>query len=283
LLFLEEILHPERVGESSDRQSEYWQVAVVAADGNRFGIVVDNVIDTVDIVIKRLSHALADLQVYAGATILGDGEVALIIDPAGLVRQAGLLGGGGLKKEELEDLRLEDAEKLGSDGRREDLVLVENSDGGRITLPLEDVIRLDKITAMDQQVAGGQVMANYRGQVMPLIWVSEVLPERRVGERAIRVDRDDPQQRVVVVNHRDKPLGLVVHRLLDIGAEVITGERPGSRKGVASCGLIRDKVTEFLDVAEVFELANLDGSLTNLTSSQPVEDPAANSPEGDPA
>jgi two-component system chemotaxis sensor kinase CheA len=222
-------------------------ILVVHAHGRPFGLIVDAVLDTQEIVVKPVAARVKELGLYQGATILGDGRVALILDVAALAERGGLLG-------ESHDVlqTSKPAAPAPAPVPKNTLLLIGSRDGGRMALPLGRVTRLEEFGADHVERAGGQEMVQYRGQILPLVPLEAALPERRTKPRPPEAGgRDESRLHVVVHERLGRPVGLVVHRILDIVEEDLAAPRPPSRKGVKCCAVIRDKVTEVLDLDEI--------------------------------
>jgi two-component system chemotaxis sensor kinase CheA len=230
------------------------QILVVHAHERPFGLVVDAVLDAQDIVVKPLDSRVKQIGVYQGATILGDGRVVLILDVVALADR------GGVSAESQELLRAaRPAAPTASAAPKNILLLVGSRDGGRMALPLGRVTRLEEFGPEEVERAGGQEMVQYRGQILPLFALEAALPERRTRPRPAAAPEPAPAEpgrlRVVVHERQGRSVGLVVHRILDIVEEDLASPRPPSRKGVKCCAVIRDKVTEVLDLDELLAQA----------------------------
>jgi two-component system, chemotaxis family, sensor kinase CheA len=149
-------------------------IVVLEADGRHFGLVVDEINDTEEIVVKPLSKHLKSISVYAGATIMGDGKVALILDVLGLAQCSKILAEG---RERLPDEDTEDT-AAGANGKQK-LVLFAGTAGARMAVPLSLLARLENISGVQVERSGNQWVTQYRGQILPLIRVSHALEERR--------------------------------------------------------------------------------------------------------
>ncbi|HEX7900938.1 MAG TPA: chemotaxis protein CheA [Planctomycetota bacterium] len=231
-------------------------ILVLHAQGRPFGLVVDAVLDTQEIVVKPVGARLKELGLYQGATILGDGRVALILDVAALAERGGIT-------DESHDLlsASRPAPAAAPLTPKNVLLLIGNRDGGRMALPLGRVTRLEEFGAKDVERAGGQEMVQYRGQILPLIPLEMALPERRTRPRPPDPagERDESRLQVVVHERQGRPVGLVVHRILDIVEEDLAAPRPPSRKGIKCCAVIREKVTEVVDLDELLAGFDLPG------------------------
>jgi two-component system chemotaxis sensor kinase CheA len=212
-----------------------------------FGLVVDSVQDTAEIVVKPLGRHLRDLRVYAGATVLGDGGVALILDIPGVAQQAHVASAETRRADALS----RPAEAAAGPRIRQELVLLRSREGGRLALPLDRVARLEEFPRSAVERVGGRDVIQYRDEILPLIDLSAALPERRRGSRPPADGQETaPTEnlQVVVVTAESRRVGLVVDRVLDIVEESLDGLRPSTRPGVRGCAVLRGRVTEILDV-----------------------------------
>ncbi|MBI3855370.1 MAG: chemotaxis protein CheA [Planctomycetes bacterium] len=221
-------------------------IVVLQAGDSLFGLVVDSVQDTAEIVVKPLSRHLRGLRVYAGATVLGDGRVALILDVPGLAQTARVTSG--------ETSRSRSAPKPAAAVEakpREPLILLRGPGGGRIALPMGRVARLEEIERSSIERVGDRDVVQYRDEILSLVDVSAALPERRRGPRPPADGEESAPSgklQVVVISAGGRRTGLVVDRVLDIVEETLDGLRPASRPGIEGCAVIRGRVTEILDV-----------------------------------
>jgi len=221
----------------SDRESA--NIVVLRADDQQFGLVVDEINDTEEIVVKPLGKQLKSINTYAGATIMGDGKVALILDVMGLAQHANVVN-------ETHDRALagddrQAAAKNGANGKP--VLLFQYGENGRMAIDLSVVARLEEFSADTIEIADDQEAVQYRGQIMPLIRVSEVLQTRRKSARVA-----EQSLHVVVYAEKERSIGLVVDRILDIVEESFVVERQTGRKGVLGSAVIQKRITDVLDV-----------------------------------
>jgi len=227
----------------AERQSV--NIVVLQADQRQFGLVVDDINDTEEIVVKPLSKQLKSINVYAGATIMGDGKVALILDVMGLAQRAHVTGHG-------DDHATAEvgAPPSSTESRQSNAVLLfQNGENGRMAVDLSQVARLEEFPADAVETAGDQEAVQYRGQIMPLIRISDVLPSRQ-GQRT--QDTDSALQ-VVVYSDQGRRVGLVVERILDIIEESFVVQRQTGRKGILGSAVIQRRITDILDVPALIE------------------------------
>ncbi len=207
-------------------------IVVLHAEQQRFGLVVDDVLDTQEIVVKPLGRHLKGIPVYAGATILGDGSVVLILDAATLARRANVLNGGGGPAT---------VEDTGTVAMLDPVLVVEVAGDRRAAIPLDMVTRLEEIQATSVERVGGREVVQYRGHIMPLVRLSSLLGA--YGETSM-----DGGIQLVVYTRGERSVGFVVERILDIATE-----QPGTRSDIDDNALVGsvvvgDKVVELLDV-----------------------------------
>ncbi len=232
-------------------------IVVVQADGRQFGLVVDDISDTQEIVVKPLGHQLKGVSIFAGATILGDGQIALILDVVGLAQRADLLN-----EERERALQERDGDKDHSDEPKQTLLLFSPNSEGRMVIPLESVARLEEFPTTIIERAGGREVVQYRGEIMELLHVGELVPERRSPDRAPVSGPAEPDIVPVVVFSCDgRSIGLIVHRILDIVEEATSIQKPAARRGVLGSAVIHGRITEFLDVQGIVRWASSEGGL----------------------
>jgi two-component system chemotaxis sensor kinase CheA len=220
-------------------------IVVLSADGRQFGLVVDVINDTEEIVVKPLSKHLKDISLYAGATIMGDGKVALILDVLGLAKGSSILSEGREQGHVLEE---EAVAEIG--GGKQKLVLFSGAAGARMAVPLEMLARLENIPGAQVERSGNRWVTQYRGQILPLIRITHALEERRRGQPAddhLSLPTSEMLQ-VLVLDNEKQSFGLVVNRILDIVESSMEPKAPSTRKGVLHSCVISEKVTELLDV-----------------------------------
>ncbi len=249
LVFLSEVLEiesrepdPTTVADSN--------VVVVQADGCLFGIVVDEIRNTEEIVVKPLGNHLKDARIYAGATIMGDGRVSLILDVIEIGRQRRLMN------ERVNSTAVTKVSTEAAGGQS--LVIFTLDERHRMAVPLEHVARLEELPLEDVEWTGEQSVIQYRGEIMPLILIADVL-EGRSSWRSVTDKRsvltDGNQIPTIVVFHGERRVGLVARRIIDITQAPVTSRSEPARPGVIESIVIQGRVTEVLDVPVVVQAA----------------------------
>ncbi len=225
-------------------------IVVLQANKRHFGLVVDRVMDTYEIVVKPLDRHLRRLGLYSGATILGDGKVTVILDVLGMARRAGFLAEGG--KWAWEEVPIPVPPPVAS----EEILLFRGTDDGRMAIPLSLITRLEEIPRSRIERVGDADVVQYRDQIMPLVHVFGVLPERRKQPR--QPTEGGPEGdwiHVVVCQEEGRYVGLVVGRFIDTLRLPVADQRRGGRAGVQATAVIRERITELLDVKEIVRMA----------------------------
>jgi two-component system chemotaxis sensor kinase CheA len=215
-------------------------IVVLQADGRQFGLVVDEVHDTEEIVVKPLGKQLRGVPCYAGATIMGDGRVALIVDVLGLARHACILS------ETPEYGATSESRVVGEDRDRRTLLLFRDESGERLAIPLSIVARLEEFPRNLVERSGDRDVVQYRGSIMPIVPLADLV-SGHVG-RHIDATSDDAPLKVIVHTEANRSVGLVVDSIEDIVDESIVVQEEGAGDGVLGTAVIQKHVTTLLDL-----------------------------------
>jgi two-component system chemotaxis sensor kinase CheA len=227
-------------------------VVVLQADDRQFGLVVDAIHDTEEIVVKPLQKQLKGAGVYAGATIMGDGKVALILDVLALARGARVVS--EVRDRVVTDKQASVAERAAD---RQAVLLFGLPDGSRMAVALTLVARLEEFPRAALERAGARFVVQYRGEILPLIDVARSLRRRprngangaaRRDGASFEAGGSGPVQVVVCAAGDGRHVGLVVDRILDVTEEAIVARSAAHRRGVLFTAVVQERVTEFLDV-----------------------------------
>ena len=240
LVFLDRLLTPGRACGLSTGRDNF--IAVLDADGRRFGLVVDSLADPEEIVVKPLSAVLKDIGLFSGATVLGNADLALILDPGSIAVKAGV----ALSGEDESALAVEDEQ----DAARSRYLLVEVA-GRQAAVPLGDVLRIEQVPFARVEYIGYRPVLNFEGQLLP-VEDSGGLLEAAAG---------DPAMRIVVVVCRDgsRHVGIAVTHVLDVtsGGSLIEAGTGTPTDGVT---LLKDRVTGIVNLGGVPPLPAADGA-----------------------
>ncbi|MGC2401173.1 MAG: chemotaxis protein CheW [Acidobacteriaceae bacterium] len=232
------------LGLKAAEDTDVVNMVVLQAEDRQFGLVVEGINDTQEIVVKPLGKRLKGLTLYAGATIMGDGRVALILDVLGIGQRSGVLG------EFLEQARTSEQSRSQEDLEQQRLLLFRAGSFGRVAVPLSLVARLEEFPHSAIERAGGAQVVQYRDRILPLVCLRAVL-EPNAGEHG---EPDDPVQ-VVVFHDGNNSVGMVVDEILDVTEEAITVRQGSERAGLLGSAVVGKQVTDFLDLSEVIRAA----------------------------
>ena len=219
---------------SAPSETEVINIVVLQADDRQFGLVVDGILDTEEIVVKPLGKELKSISAFAGATIMGDGRVALILDVLGIAQRANVVSASR------ERAVAKNTQTQHETDAREALLLLRVGNA-RMATPLSMVARLEEIAADKVEQAAGRDVVQYRGAILPLIGL------RRELMHEPRVDDGTPLQ-VIVYSEHGRSVGFVVEQILDVVEEKITVRNQTARDGVLGAAVVQGKVTDLLDV-----------------------------------
>jgi two-component system chemotaxis sensor kinase CheA len=218
-------------------------IVVLQADDKQFGLVVDAIHDTEEIVVKPLQRQLKGIGTFAGATIMGDGRAALILDVVGLAQRANVVTGA--RGRGAVDKPIEAAGE--PTVSREPLLLFAATDGSRMAIPLAEVARLEEFPRASLERVGESHVVQYRGEILPLLDVARAVGSS-AGRLAAAGGTDADPVQVVVYANGGRRVGVVVGSILDIVDEAIVTRADGNRPGVLSTAVIQGRVTEFPDM-----------------------------------
>ncbi len=191
-------------------------IVVLRADEGQFGLVVEQIHDTEEVVVKPLRKQLKTVKIFAGSTIMGDGKVALILDVPGLAQHAGVATESNSRVLTGKNMGAREASVASAD--KQAFLLFVGPGNSRMAIPVGTLERLEEFPLVRVEMSGSQWVTQYRGQILPLIRLNVVMEEPRSRLRALHarpVLNSGPIQ-VLVLHHDGKLCGLVVERILDI-------------------------------------------------------------------
>jgi two-component system chemotaxis sensor kinase CheA len=183
---------------------------------------------------------------FAGSTIMGDGRVALILDVLGLAQAANVVG-----ENRAQALAENETPVTSAPNQKQTMLVFQCGEEGRMAMDLSLVARLEEFKAETIEKAGDGHVVQYRGQIMPLVRVSEAL-----GMHASENPKQPGSMQVVVYSEQGRSLGLVVEKILDIVEEEIIARQPFKRNGLLGSAVIQQRVTDLLDVRGLIRTAN---------------------------
>jgi two-component system chemotaxis sensor kinase CheA len=234
LVFLGQMLTTGKCGQLREVRDLF--IAVLDADGRRYGLVVDGLADPEEIVVKPLSHVLKDIGLYSGATVLGNGDLALILDPGAIAAKAGV----SMRAEE--QIKMGDTVVEVEETQANEYLLVEVA-GRRAAVRLGDVLRIERVPASRVEYIGLRPVLHFDGQLLSVEDAGGLLTEAR----------DEMQVIVVVCRKAGRQIGVAVSHVLDVAAGSDLFEA-GTAQTASGVTLLKDRVTGVVDLGSVAAL-----------------------------
>ena len=208
-------------------------VVVTQVGSQVFGVVVDGVFHTEEIVIKPMSSKLRQIPVFSGTTILGDGSVIMIIDPNGVAQALGRAAAAAARAENAE---LQSREEENDEDTVSLLVFRAGSQQHK-AVPLSLVTRLEEIDCRKIEISDGRHLVQYRDQLMPLLRID--------AETSLKKEGAQP---ILVFSDQGRSMGLVADEIIDIVEERLNIEVSSDRPGLLGYAVIKGATTEIIDV-----------------------------------
>ncbi|MCA0145644.1 chemotaxis protein CheA [Blastococcus sp. LR1] len=223
------------LGITSERHDGHVVIAVLRSEGRRFGLVVDRVINTEEIVVKAVGGQLKSIGLYSGATVLGDGTVALILDVQALARRA-------LRTESLDrqESRASVGQSTAAETERQRMLLASIGGGRRVAIPLDTVTRLEQVRTDSVEKVGNREVVQYRGAILPIVRL-----DRHLGAYG---ETDHEVLEVIVYSDHGRSVAIVVEEILDIVDGEAAVRSDIEDMGLLGSAVLGDRVTELLDV-----------------------------------
>jgi two-component system, chemotaxis family, sensor kinase CheA len=239
LLPLVSLKHLLQIDEGGHDDAESGFIVVTQVGGQLFGIVVDGVYHTEEIVVKPMSSKLRHIPMFCGTTILGDGAVIMIIDPNGV---AHTIGSAVTAQQGIEDAGA--GQEVANESATEALLVFRAGSPQPKAVLLSLVTRLEEIDARTIELSSGRPLVQYRGQLMPLVLASEDVRIKSEGAQPLLVFMD-----------AGRSMGLVVDEIVDIVEERLDIELASERPGILGSAVIKGQATEVIDIAHFLPLA----------------------------
>lgn len=220
------------LGLKNSAESHGFYMAVLEAEGCRYGLVVDDLLAPEEIVVKPLSAVLREIGLFSGATVLGNGTLALILDIAATAARAGV-------KPVIEGEQEQSVEVASNS--EESFLVFEDKARERTALPLGIVERIESVPLSQIEYANGRALLQYRGELLPLRDDGHVLDELETGDGL----QDEVAATVLICgalgSKNGLRMGVVVRRVLDVSDGTLL-EKDAAAGGV-ELALVKDKLT----------------------------------------
>jgi two-component system chemotaxis sensor kinase CheA len=249
LISLGPLLQMERAG----AMPETMTVVVTSVGSGLLGIVVDEVFDTEEIVVKPVAPILRHVTMFSGNTILGDGSVIMILDPNGVARSAGVASRSSSGAGE--------SAKTGTNSNERVALLLFRAGNEKtpLAVPLSLVARLEDIPVSKIEGSSGGYVTQYRGRLMPLIAMDQggFQPGRRIEDADADAPANDaePTQPVLVFADGERSMGLMVDAIVDVVHDRLRIEIGGTRPGLLGTAVIAGQAADVLDTSHWLTIA----------------------------
>jgi two-component system chemotaxis sensor kinase CheA len=244
LVHLDRVLQLDKDAEQNlDENGELEGFIIVTQVGPQtFGIVVDSVFDTEEIVVKPMSSLLRDINMFSGNTILGDGSVILIVDPNGIAQSVNSQSTSAAVAEM-------DGQNLYNDISRDrtSMLLFRAGSDEPKAVPLSLVTRLEEIEVDKIEPSNGYDLVQYRGHLMPLVRINDTAQLK-----------DSGRQPILVFSDEDHSMGLAVDEIVDIIEDELNIEVGSIREGILGSAVLKGKATEIIDISHYLLQAHED-------------------------
>jgi len=239
LISLSELL---QIKGQSKTQSQPNHIVILQAEDKQFGLLVDSIKDTSEIVVKPLPSRLKGVGCFAGVTIMGDGLVQLILDVSGVARLGKALP--KIRDLGIQELSKQDEIQVDKQAAGEGLLLVSPGGECRVAIPLEQVVRLEEFKVSQLEKTSDMFLVQYREGILPIYNLGKILGIKN------SFDTQDKTRKIQVVVHNfeGKYVGLAVEKILDTVYESIKILGDSTGRGIKKTGIVSGKITEFVDL-----------------------------------
>lgn len=238
LVYLSKILKTQK---PQSEEGDAINIVVLRADERHFGLVVDRINDTEEIVVKPLCNTLKGIPVYSGATIMGDGKVALILDVLGIAENSH--ANGKSKNKTVSDSSHRQKE---GGNKTQSLLILGIGQQKRVAITISQVARLERIPVNDIEFANDREVVQYRGEILPLARLKQMLGH-------CSADEDVTELNVVVFTQGQKSVGIVVDHVLDTVEATLDNPLSAQSEGVIASYVIQGSVTDLIDLPKLMQ------------------------------
>ncbi len=225
----------QEVDESLDHDNGF--IVVMQVGNQTFGVVVDGVFHTEEIVVKPMSTMLRNIAMFSGNTILGDGSVIMIIDPNGVASAMASHASSALLEESDEEAAAAEKRRVINNRDMTSMLLFRAGSAEPKAVPLSLVTRLEEFDINDIERSNGRDLVQYRGALMPLVYINAGSTHRTEGT-----------QPMLVFSDSGRSMGLVVDEIVDIVESELDIEVGSDSPGVLGSAVIKEKATEIIDL-----------------------------------
>ncbi len=221
-----------------EKESMEKNLLILNAGERFFGLLVDEILDSEEIVVKPLGKWFKNIPLFSGATIMGDGKLALILDIVGLMRMLGV---------SLEELEKEAMEKVVLGGEETQFILIFEIGKDNFAVPLALISRLDKVRYDQIEMIGGKEVIVYKDKIIPLLRLENYLP--------ISMPEYGEEVSVLFFSERNKTVAIICSRIVDTLETTLDVDTSiYVQPGIIGHRIIGEKTILFLDIFKIIEM-----------------------------
>lgn len=228
----------------SEENVEDINIVVLQSEGKPFGLIVDEINDSEEIVVKPLGDQLKHIPAYAGATIMGDGRVALILDVLGIANSSKAMS---KVNDEILHTQENNNHVMNSE---QTMLLFESGKNGRMAVPLSNVDRIEELGKNEFQHVRGEMVIEYRGKILKIIdlskYISGLDPVEFCNKESIQV---------IVYSSGERRIGIMVSEIIDVTESDLSIGETKNTPGVLGSYSIRNTITDLIDLEAVIDMA----------------------------
>jgi len=231
-------------------------IAVISAGSNNFGLVVDQIHDMEEIVIKSISSVLQDTKIFAGNTILGDGNVIMILDPASIARQFDI--GNDIQAAQNEKNNLSHQSSYLDE--KAAMLMFKAGTGAPMAIPLALISRLQQIDIDQVTESGSEIIAKHNGVLLPLYFAAD---------EGQTLDRDVVTTLILSDDISDAAIGIIIENVIDIVEDTLDLSTSTARSGVIGSVTLNNTIVDVVDIAYYLGKTKEDFFSVELHQKQP--------------
>lgn len=245
------------IKEREKYEEDFLNIVILNAEGKVYGLIVDTVLDTEEIVVKALSRKLKDLSIYGGTTIMGDGKVALIVDALGFLNYVDK----GHSQKASQMVVQESVNTLKNE--TDEVLLCRLGDDRHYSIPLCLVNRLEEFEKNQIEWSGDQPLIRYRNKPMPLINLEKTM---KLNGTSNLMDKDKGMLPCVVVSIRNSLFGFIVSEIRDIALndDVIDSDTV-DRDGILGTIYVNETTVSLIDCHKIIDMQPIGQNLKKKT------------------
>ena len=229
---------------SEKRSSQSLNFAVLRTGGKKFGLIVDEIIGTEEIVVKPMHSSVRKLSIYAGATIMGDGKVAMILDTEGVSRHVNITDNVEAEQKSNEANATKSKEK-----EIQTVLLFQNGPQEQFAVSLPLIKRIERIPAANIEMVGNQEYITLEGNSLRIL--------RLNSHFNVSPCVDNEEMFLLLPKHMKRNFGILVSKIIDTEETSLDLDVESYvEDGILGTHIIRDKMTLYVDIFRLIELSD---------------------------